>query len=59
MCGYLYELAGTFSRFFEKCPVLKADTDASRLARLRLCNLTARVLEDGLDCLGIQTLERM
>lgn len=59
MCGYLYELAGTFSRFFEHCPVLKAETVGTRLSRLRLADLTARVLEDGLDCLGIQTLERM
>ena len=59
MCGYLYELAGTFSRFFEHCPVLKAEGDDTRLSRLRLADLTARVLEDGLDCLGIQTLERM
>lgn len=59
MCGYLYELAGAFSRFFEHCPVLKAETQASRLSRLRLSDLTARVLADGLDCLGIRTLERM
>lgn len=59
MCGYLYELAGAFSRFFERCPVLKAETESSRLSRLRLSDITARVLTDGLDCLGIQTLERM
>ena len=59
MCGYLYELAGAFSRFFEHCPVLKAENESTRLSRLRLCDLTARVLADGLDCLGIQTLERM
>ncbi len=59
MCGFLYELAGAFSRFFEHCPVLKAESDPVRLSRLRLCDLTARVLADGLECLGIQTLERM
>ena len=59
MCGYLYELAGLFSSFFESCPVLRAPDDAARLSRLRLCDLTARVLADGLDALGIQTLERM
>lgn len=59
MCGYLYELAGAFSRFFEKCQVLRAEDESVRLSRLRLCDLTARVLADGLDCLGIETLERM
>lgn len=59
LCGYLYELAGAFGRFFEHCPVLKAEDEGTRLSRLRLCDLTARVLADGLDCLGIRTLERM
>ncbi|MEL7483591.1 MAG: arginine--tRNA ligase [Planctomycetota bacterium] len=59
LCGYLYELAGAFSTFFESCPVLKAPDDATRLARLRLCDLTSRVLTDGLDALGIRSLDRM
>ncbi|MEM8758188.1 MAG: arginine--tRNA ligase, partial [Planctomycetota bacterium] len=59
LCGYLYELAGAFSSFFESCPVLKASDDATRLSRLRLCDLTSRVLADGLDALGIPTVERM
>lgn len=59
MCGYLYELAGAFSRFFEKCQVLRAEDEQIRLSRLRLCDLTSRVLADGLDCLGIQTIDRM
>ncbi|MEL6499028.1 MAG: arginine--tRNA ligase [Planctomycetota bacterium] len=59
LCGYLYELAGAFSGFFEACPVLKAEDEATRLSRLRLCDLTSRVLTDGLDALGIRTLDRM
>ena len=59
MCGYLYELAGSFSRFFEHCQVLRAEEEEIRLSRLRLCDLTSRVLADGLDCLGIQTIDRM
>ncbi len=59
LCGYLYELAGAFSAFFESCPVLKAPDDATRLGRLRLCDLTSRVLTDGLDALGIRSLDRM
>lgn len=59
LCGYIYDLAGAFSSFFESCPVLTAPDDATRNARLRLCDLTARVLADGLKTLGIPTVERM
>ncbi len=59
MCAYLYGLAGAFSSFFDQCPVLKADTEAQKMSRLRLCGLTARVLGDGLTTIGIPTVERM
>ncbi|MBL9031241.1 MAG: arginine--tRNA ligase [Phycisphaerae bacterium] len=56
---YLFDLASAFSAFYDACPVLKAETEALRQSRLRLCHLTARVLADGLGILGIPTLERM
>ncbi|NLG42930.1 MAG: arginine--tRNA ligase, partial [Phycisphaerae bacterium] len=59
LCTYLYELAGDFMRFYETCPVLRAPDDATRLSRLRLCDLTARTLKLGLWLLGIETIERM
>ena len=58
LCGYLHDLAGAFSSFFTACPVLPAE-EPTRSARLRLCALTARVLEDGLHTLGIPTVDRM
>jgi arginyl-tRNA synthetase len=58
LCNYLYELASHFMRFFENCPVLKAE-GAVRESRLALCDLTARVLKQGLDMLGIETVEQM
>jgi arginyl-tRNA synthetase len=58
LCSYLYELAGHFARFYENCPVLKAD-GPSRRSRLGLCDLTARVLKQGLETLGIETTEQM
>jgi arginyl-tRNA synthetase len=59
LCNYLYELAGSFTSFYENCPVLKADDAATRDSRLALCNLTARVLKQGLDVLGIEVVEQM
>jgi arginyl-tRNA synthetase len=58
LCNYLFELAGRFTAFYENCPVLKAD-DATRDSRLALCDLTARVLKQGLDVLGIEVAEQM
>ena len=59
LCVYLYELAGAFTGFYEKCPVLRAPDEASRRSRLALCDLSARVLARGLDLLGIEAPERM
>jgi arginyl-tRNA synthetase len=58
LCTYLFELAQTFTSFYEACPVLKAD-DATRQLRLQLCEQSARVLAKGLDLLGIEAPERM
>ena len=58
LCNYLYELSGHFARFYEACPVLKAE-GAARVTRLLLCELTSRVLKQGLEALGIEVLEQM
>jgi arginyl-tRNA synthetase len=58
LCNYLYELAGHFARFYESCPVLKAEP-REKADRLALCDLTGRVLKQGLTVLGIETTERM
>jgi len=59
LCQFLYELAGSYASFYDKCPVLAAETPELRNARLRLCALTGRVLEDALSVLGIPAIERM
>jgi arginyl-tRNA synthetase len=59
LTDYLFDLAGKYSAFFENCPVLKAETDELRTSRLKLCDLTARTLKQGLNLLGIETVERM
>jgi arginyl-tRNA synthetase len=59
LCGYLYDLATTFSAFYESCPVLRADTPEERVSRLKLCGLTARALAQGLGLLGIEAPELM
>lgn len=59
MCAYLYDLAGLFSGFYEHCPILSAEDEATRNSRLQLALLTAKTLKQGLDTLGIATVERM
>lgn len=59
LCGYLFELAGAFSSFYEASPILNADDAALKASRLKLAALTARTLEQGLSLLGITTLARM
>ncbi|MFQ5591703.1 MAG: DALR anticodon-binding domain-containing protein, partial [Phycisphaerae bacterium] len=59
---YLYGLARTFSRFYDKklgVRVIDAAPEGVRTSRLRLCELTARALKLGLSLLGIDTLEEM
>ncbi|NAW68754.1 arginine--tRNA ligase [Vibrio sp. V27_P1S3P104] len=59
MCSYLFELAGQFSSFYEACPILVAHEEAIKQSRLKLAALTAKTIKQGLDLLGIETLERM
>jgi len=58
LANYLFELANSFHSFYEACPVLKAE-EPLRTSRLALCDLTGRVLQRGLDLLGIQVPEKM
>ncbi len=58
LANYLFELANSFHAFYEACPVLKSEEPA-RSSRLALCNITARILQTGLDLLGIKVPERM
>ena len=58
LCNYLYELADAFMKFYENCPVLRAD-EPVRSSRLQLARLTARTIGKGRSLLGIETVERM
>jgi arginyl-tRNA synthetase len=58
LCLYLYELADSFHRFYEACPILKSEGD-TRSSRMGLAGVTAKVLKTGLSLLGIGVPERM
>jgi len=58
LANYLYELAAQFHGFYESCPVLSAEP-VKRETRLLLCDVFARLLQTGLDLLGIQVPDKM
>jgi len=58
LANYLFEVANNFHTFYEACPVLKSE-EPTRSSRLALCELTGRVLQRGLELLGIKVPERM
>ncbi|GAA2225299.1 arginine--tRNA ligase [Streptomyces indiaensis] len=59
LAAYLYQLASLFTTFYDKCPVLKAETQEQIENRLFLCDVTARTLHRGMALLGIRTPERL
>jgi len=64
LCDYLYELAGTFTEFWDACYVVEKDRSTGEvvkvdMSRLLLCEAAAKVMQTGFSILGIQTLDRM
>lgn len=58
LADYLFGLSQTYSSFYQRSPVLKADP-AVRDSRVRLCAMVAQVLAEGLGLLGIGTPRRI
>jgi arginyl-tRNA synthetase len=59
LAAYLFDLAQTFSTFYEHHPVLKAEDAELRESRLALCAVTLAVLVEGLGLLGVSSPEQM
>ena len=56
LTDYLYLLAQKYNSFFRDCRVIG---DERELSRLLICQLSSRILEQGLQLLGIEVLSRM
>jgi len=59
VCIYVYELAKRFSRMYQQCSVLQAETPALRTSRAALVAASGNVIRHALGVLGIDTVERM
>ena len=56
---YVTELAREFHNFYDKCPVLRAETPELASARLALCEVAARAIAETLGLLGVSAPEEM
>jgi arginyl-tRNA synthetase len=59
LAAFIFELANAFNTFYQSCPVIKEPDASLRASRLRLCDLTRRVIADALSLLGIAAPARM
>lgn len=64
LCDYLYELATTFTEFYDNCYCVEKDRQTGNvikvnMGRMLLCDATAAVMAKGFDILGIKPVQRM
>ncbi|WP_300356167.1 arginine--tRNA ligase [Fusobacterium sp.] len=58
LTDYLFDLAKKFNTFYNACPILNQE-DEVLYSRLLIADRVAEILKQGLDLLGINTVERM
>lgn len=59
ICSYVFELSQAYNSFYNRNPVLQAETKEAKEFRLLLTASTAQIIQNCLSLLGIKTLERM
>lgn len=64
LCDYLYELATTFTEFYDSCYCVEKDRHTGEVVkvnmwRMLLCEATAAVMAKGFDILGLKPVQRM
>uniref|UniRef100_A0A667Z2E1 Arginine--tRNA ligase, cytoplasmic n=1 Tax=Myripristis murdjan TaxID=586833 RepID=A0A667Z2E1_9TELE len=64
LCDYLYELATTFTEFYDSCYCVEKDRQTGEVVkvnmwRMLLCEATAAIMAKGFDILGINPVQRM
>ncbi len=59
MAQYAYELAKGYSKFYNDCPVLVAESESAKSFRLALSAQAAQVLQKAMNLLGIEMPEKM
>ncbi|MEG0672212.1 arginine--tRNA ligase, partial [Clostridium sp.] len=59
VCEFIYELSNNFNKFYNDTKILSEEDESKKQSWLTLINLVKDVLEQGLDLLGMESVERM
>lgn len=59
VCDYLYETSNLFNKFYHENRIISEEDMNKKASWINLITLTKRVLETGLDLLGIEAPEKM
>ncbi len=59
ICNFLFDLAQKYNLFYNKQPILKAESEELKNFRLALTMTVGQVIKNGLYLLGIETPEKM
>ena len=58
LCAYIYDLANDFNKFYHDCQI-NVEEENVKLARLKVVDVTMKVIKSALDLLGIECPEQM
>lgn len=59
MTGYIYETAKLFSKFYQNCPIMSAESSELKSARLELAKATLQILKEAMELVLVPFLDRM
>ncbi len=59
ICEFIYELSNNFNKFYNDTRIISEEDEAKKKSWLALINLVKDILEQGLDLLGMESVERM
>lgn len=59
IANYVYELAKTYNKFYQGCPIIQVEDEAVKQFRLQLSAASGKVINKGMKLLGIEVPERM
>ncbi|MGI5071163.1 arginine--tRNA ligase [Treponema pectinovorum] len=57
--AYIYDMAKLFAKFYQSCPILSAETEDLKRARLALAKSTLQILKEAMELVLVPYLDRM
>lgn len=59
VANYVYDLAKTYNKFYQECPIIQVEDEAVKQFRLQLSAAAGKVINKAMKLLGIEVPERM